>query len=1116
MNSQVLFRRLKKLTCSLAFLAFASVPSLAGAIDITVTGTADTADGPDTCTVAATVSCPSLRSAIRYANELSPDPDTITLDAGIYTLSIDGVDETWAGTGTEEDPYVPDITPDAAQGDLDITDTLTITGAVDINGYLATTIAWDVKDIADPDVGDRIFHVTALTGTTISATFSNLILSNGSVGVIPNTDCADDTNPYDIERIVGPPPDELCSIWQFRRYGGAVALGFGAGIAFYEEAVHGPDAGGGGKKPPDIGPPDDHDEEGGTISDVTFNRVAIISNSAGADGGGIHSAAPAVITESVISGNFSGANGGGVYNDAEMTIDKTTIGTATSVPLVENVALVANPNIGENGGALFDTGFHITTITASAINGNEAIGGGGIAGRSLIVFDITNTTISDNVAFDVGGGITTNGTINLNSSTVVNNEASTDAPGGGAGLNSFGSGTYNLHNTIVANNLKNTTVDSNCGCSGGSATCSPGRIVSLGYNLENADTCQLAFTGDLINTDPQLLALANNGGPTETHALQHTANGDAINSPAVEAGDNNNCPNNDQRGGIRPADGNLDTNYDCDIGAFELFVASNDLHFNNFTAPDEVDKGDTVTILAEVHNPATATTAATDVVVETTLDAELSSPSATFAVDGGTATACSTASNVVTCNVGTLNQGSVADISLSASALTEGSYSVSSVITATNDPDATNNTAGATITVIGNSDLQVLATPDLSSVDIGNDVTVTASLTNAGPDDATNIRVGTTVPEGVTYVSATPSVGTCGDIDVDRNVLCELGDIANSATATVVYVATVDNPGSISWNVETSADQNDPDDTNNISTATFTGIANSDLELAQTVSASSVDVGDTVTVTATLTNAGPQDATTASVATTIPDEVTLVSVTPSTGSCTAMDVNRNVTCNIGDLAASGSVTISYVATAADDGTINWPIEASADQNDPDATNNSAEATFTIVANADLTLSQGVSAGSLESGSTLAVWYTVGNQGPQAATGVTLTVTVPGGWAQSNLTATQGSCILAGSTLTCDIGDLAVDGDAKVTIWGTVGSVVTVNFSADASANENDPDSSNNSTNVSVKFEEEQNFFEELFGCTMSQGSVFDPTLLLVVILSLLHLARKEFKASTAR
>lgn len=982
MNIQALCTTQKKLLRGVAFLTLATASMIVTAADITVLGTADTADPPTMCTVAATVSCPSLRAAIRYANETSVGADTITLSAGNYTLSLAGVDETWGGTGTVEDPYVAVITPDASQGDLDITDSLTIIGAEDVDGYLQTTIAWDVQGITDPDVGDRIFHVQALTGTTVSVTLSRLILSNGSVGVIPNTDCSVVDYPYDIERI----PGEFCSIWQFRRYGGALAFGPGAGIAFYEEAEHGPDTpGGGGKKPPDVGPGGD-EGEGGTISDVSLSRVAIIDNMSGADGGGIYNAAPTDIEESILSGNFSGANGGGLYNDAVMTIDKTLIGTAGSSELLSDLTLLANPNQAENGGGLFDTGFHTTTITASAINGNSAIGGGGIAGRSLIVFNITNTTISDNVATDVGGGVTTNGTINLRSSTVVGNEASTDAPGGGAGLNSFGDGTYNLHNTIVANNLKNTTVDSNCGCSGGSPVCAAGRMVSLGHNLEDADTCQLAFTGDLINTDPLLLPLADNGGYTETHALQHTANGDGVDSPAVEAGDTVNCPNNDQRGGARPADGDLDTIFDCDIGAFELYIPTADLHFENMTAPDEVDKGDTLLIEAVVHNSESAADPAENVEVVTTFAAELTSPSASFSVDGGAATGCTTVATVVTCSVGTLPQNSSVVISLSATASAEGSFSVSSVAsTTTADPIPSNNTEGVTVTVVGNSDIQVSAIVDQPTINIGEDITLTATVTNAGPDDATEVRVGTVVPDEVTLVSVTPGAGSCGDMDEDRSISCNIGAVASGDPVTVTYVATVDVPGDIAWSVQSSASQVDADLDNNQATATFLGIS-ADLSLTARVNDNKVEEGDNVTVTVSVENLGPQD----------------------------------------------------------------------------------------------------------------------------ASGVTLNVTLPSAWVSGSIVASQGTCS-TGPAVSCDLGALALNDDATVTFIGTVRNDVTVSVSATVSATEFDPDGTNNSGAVSIKFEKEENFFERTFGCTAGPGNGFDPTLLFIVLVSLIYLTRRNLK-----
>jgi hypothetical protein len=64
----------------------------------------------------------------------------------------------------------------------------------------------------------------------------------------------------------------------------------------------------------------------------------------------------------------------------------------------------------------------------------------------------------------------------------------------------------------------------------------------------------------LNNTDPKLGPLADNGGPTPTHAL--------IGSPAIDAADSSSCPSTDQRGAPRPS------GLACDIGAYELVGAS--------------------------------------------------------------------------------------------------------------------------------------------------------------------------------------------------------------------------------------------------------------------------------------------------------------------------------------------------------------------------------------------------------------------------------------------------------------------------------------------------------------------------------------------------------------
>ena len=105
---------------------------------------------------------------------------------------------------------------------------------------------------------------------------------------------------------------------------------------------------------------------------------------------------------------------------------------------------------------------------------------------------------------------------------------------------------FTVHDSIVAGNA---------------ATAGPedclGSFISAGYNIESSADCAFSSAGDKQATNPQLLPLAANGGPTNTMAL----NGG---SPAIDAG-NPGCPPpaTDQRGVGRPQGAR------CDIGAFE-------------------------------------------------------------------------------------------------------------------------------------------------------------------------------------------------------------------------------------------------------------------------------------------------------------------------------------------------------------------------------------------------------------------------------------------------------------------------------------------------------------------------------------------------------------------
>jgi hypothetical protein len=175
-----------------------------------------------------------------------------------------------------------------------------------------------------------------------------------------------------------------------------------------------------------------------------------------------------------------------------------------------------------------------STISGNSSNSGEIGGGGAVINNGTLT--LTNTTISGNTA-SYGGGVRNTGTLTL-SRTVISGNNATNGSAPEVWNHAFPQPTVN------ANNFNLFGHDGVAGVEG----LSPGPT----------DIAPTQPLSTILNT-----TLANNGGPTRTHALPRR-------SPAVDAVmDTCPPPARDQRGVRRPQEGNLDGAVSCDTGSFE-------------------------------------------------------------------------------------------------------------------------------------------------------------------------------------------------------------------------------------------------------------------------------------------------------------------------------------------------------------------------------------------------------------------------------------------------------------------------------------------------------------------------------------------------------------------
>jgi uncharacterized repeat protein (TIGR01451 family) len=425
-----------------------------------------------------------------------------------------------------------------------------------------------------------------------------------------------------------------------------------------------------------------------------------------------------------------------------------------------------------------------------------------------------------------------------------------------------------------------------------------------------------------------------------------------------------------------------------------------------------------------------------------------------------------------------------------------------SVASGTNDPNLTNNSATALVTVAGanTADLSVTDTAP-PTVLAGNSVTYTVVVKNAGPITATSATLTdsfTCVPQSgpafncITAVSTTPwpTGWTCGSLS-GTQFSCGPVSIAANSSATFTFTLTVGGAtasGTLVQDTATvSSSTSDPNGTNNsaVATVVVATAGQSDLAITKTGTPSTVESSgnnDKITYTVVATNNGPASAT-AVITDTFSSSEQLTTPNPCPTGWTYASVSSiefTCTASMGpNTSASATFVMTVVSGTAPGTAITNTASIGPIANDPNTNNNSASTTSYVASptQADVAIVKTASPQPVEPGSALTYELQVTNNGPAVAQNLCVTDPLPSQvtFVSASPAPSQGTCgTPPAGTLEWNIPTLSVGGLVIITINTTTESsgtpaaaanTATVACAPSPASCPSDPNTTNNTSTV---------------------------------------------------
>jgi len=394
-------------------------------------------------------------------------------------------------------------------------------------------------------------------------------------------------------------------------------------------------------------------------------------------------------------------------------------------------------------------------------------------------------------------------------------------------------------------------------------------------------------------------------------------------------------------------------------------------------------------------------------------------PNVTFVSATPSQGACTNITGTVICELGSLLNGAGASITLEVVPTLSGPLTNTVTVTSPDpDPVLANNTSTTIVPIQPVANVGLALSGPSAAVSLGQPVNYSLSVTNIGPDAASSVVASNLLPAGMIFVSATATQGQC--TNAGGMVRCELGSLAAGGTALIQIEGLAGTIGVNSNFAAIATAELDLSPTNNTAFHLVTVNPAADLAISASPASANVAVGRDFVTVLTVSNRGPSTSD-AVLADTLPPAVEFVSATSARGNCAHN--GGIVQCQFANLAPGESAPVILVLRTTVLGALTNMAQVSGPLADLQPANNTATNLAFVVPSADLALTMSDRPDPVFLGDDLTYTLAVTNHGPNAATAISLTNTLPPGLSFISAVLSQGSCGRIGNEVACSLGNL---------------------------------------------------------------------------------------------